>query len=77
MLSENQRDEILVRLDERVGELQKDMKEAQHDPGFTRCQVHATEMDSIKGSLKWFRRTAVGGLIIFVGKSVWEYIINL
>lgn len=74
MLTPDEQSEILIRLDERVHSIyknQQELKEAMHSPeGFTRCQLHNLEMDTIKddmkeinGSLKWQKRTILGSII--------------
>jgi hypothetical protein len=63
MLTAKQRDELLLRIDERVEKLRGDMKDAKSAEGFARCQVHQREMDNIKNSLKWSKRTVIGGVI--------------
>ena len=64
MLTRQERDELLVRIDERVSKLRDDMKTAKSTEGFARCQVHQSEMDNIKNSLKWSRRTVLGGILL-------------
>ena len=72
MLSNDQRDELLIRIDERVSKLRDDMKQAKSETGFARCQVHTSEMNTIKSSLKWSRRTVIGGVIALIGKFIFD-----
>ena len=72
MLTDDQRDELLIRIDERVEKLRGDMKEAKSADGFARCQVHQSEMDNIKNSLKWSKRTVVGGVLTLIGKFIFD-----
>ena len=73
MLTDNDRDELLIRVDERVKKLRDDMKEAKSITGFARCQVHKTEVDGVKNSLKWSRRLIAGGLFTVVVKTVYDF----
>lgn len=74
MLTDNDRDELLIRIDERVDELRRDMKHAKGDKGFARCQVHTTKMNAIQNSLKWSKRTIIGGSIAVALKFIYEQI---
>ena len=76
MLTAKQRDELLVRIDERVNELRDDMKTAKIETGFARCQVHATQVENIQNSLKWSKRLVVGAILSLIVKGVWPYISN-
>ena len=60
MLTDDQRDELLIRIDERVSKLGGDMKQAKSAEGFARCQVHKTQIDAMQTSLTWARRLVVG-----------------
>ena len=51
MLTNDQRDELLIRIDERVAGLRRDMKTAKGETGFARCQVHATQVEGVQNSL--------------------------
>ena len=72
MLTDRERDELLIRIDERVDELRRDMKQAKSETGFARCQVHMSQMNAIKGSIKWSRRTVIGGVIALIGKFIFD-----
>ena len=76
MLTDQQRDELLIRIDERVEKLRADMQEAKSADGFARCQVHATRVESIQSSLTWGKRLVVGGILTLIVKGVWPYISN-
>ncbi len=55
------RDELLIRLDERVEKIRKDQKSfntiAVSPKGWGRCQVHETKIESSRSTIKWVRRT--------------------
>ncbi len=72
-MDEEQRDELLIRLDERVEKIRDDQKSFNKiatGAGWGRCQVHAADLDSIKSTVKWTRRTVIGGAIALIGKFV-------
>ena len=77
MLTDDQRDELLIRIDERVSKLGGDMKQAKSAEGFARCQVHKTQIDAMQTSLTWARRLVVGGILSLSIKALWPYFINL
>ena len=60
MLSDKERDELLIRLDERIQKVREDMVTLKgamsSDDGFTRCQLHGQKMNDIEQSLKWTKR---------------------
>ena len=73
--------EILIRLDERVYKIREDQKELKDamnsDAGFTRCQVHAKDVQTLQNSfdsLKWYKRTAIGAGIALLVKMAWDLI---
>ena len=76
MLTAKQRDELLIRIDERVSKLRDDMRTAKGDTGFARCQVHSTEMNTIKNWFKWSKRLVVGAILSLIIGGVWRYISN-
>ena len=76
MLTDYQRDELLIRIDERVDKLRGDMREAKSTEGFARCQVHATQVENIQNSFKWSKRLVVGAILSLIIKGVWPYITN-
>jgi hypothetical protein len=74
MLSEQQRDELLIRLDERVDKIrtdQKNFQETADGDGWGRCQVHTRDLESIKSTVKWTHRTVIGGALALVGKFIY------
>lgn len=76
MLTDDERDALLIRLDERTQQLITDMTLAKSQTGFARCQVHATEMQTIKDSAKWSRRVVGGGVLLMMLKGAWDYWTN-
>ncbi len=60
-MNEKDRDELLIRLDERVDKIRKDQKSfndiAISTTGWGRCQVHKAKIDSAGSFLKWSKRT--------------------
>lgn len=73
MLTQEQRDEMLIRMDERVGKLREDMKEAKSAAGFARCQVHAEKVDRIQSNTKWFKRTGLLAMVGVAGKYLYDF----
>ena len=76
MLTNNQRDELLIRIDEQVSKLRDDMKTAKSETGFARCQVHAAQVESIQNSFKWSKRLVVGAILSLIIKGIWPFISN-
>lgn len=76
LLTQEQRDEMLIRMDERVGKLREDMREAKSDKGFARCQVHSAKVDRIQSNTKWMKRTGVAALIAVAGKYLYNFFVN-
>jgi hypothetical protein len=78
MLSEQKRDELLIRLDERMKKNRNDVKDLkaamESDEGFNRCQLHSQKMAGIENSVKRTKRSAWTAVIALVGKIAWEYI---
>ena len=77
MLTDADRDELLIRIDERVKKLRDDMKEAKSAAGFARCQVHAAQVEDIKSLLTWGKRLIAGGVVGFIVKELWPNIAKL
>jgi hypothetical protein len=69
--------DLLVRIDERVDELRRDMKLAKSKDGFARCQVHKTEVDGVLKSVTWGRRLVVGGILSLIVKGLWPHISSI
>lgn len=71
-MTPEKRDELLIRLDERTRRIREDQKTMQTtlegDTGFGRCQVHTKQIASLLSSRSWFRRTVVGGGLLFLAK---------
>ena len=78
MLTDRERDELLIRLDERMTKVRNDQKELKEamasDEGFTRCQLHNQRMESIERSTLLAKRSAVAAVVAIIGKIAWEYI---
>jgi hypothetical protein len=78
MLTEKKRDELLIRLDERVDKIRSDQKELkkamESDKGFTRCQIHAQDIQEIQDKLKWYQRTAIGAVLVAIVNTLWDYV---
>ena len=78
MLSDRERDELLIRLDERIDRMRKDQKDLktamESDEGFARCQLHQQKVISVEDSIKWTKRSAFGALIALIVKMVYEWI---
>ncbi len=60
MLSDEKRDELLIRMDERVEQMSRHMKVATSSEGFARCQVHRTEVEGLKKDFTRYRRIVYG-----------------
>ncbi|NIP55189.1 MAG: hypothetical protein GWN00_34175 [Aliifodinibius sp.] len=60
MLTDKERDELLIRMDERVGQMNRHMKVATSEKGFARCQVHRTEVEGLKKDFTRYRRIVYG-----------------
>ncbi len=69
-----ERDELLIRLDERVDNIredQKDLHKKLEGDGFARCQVHDNQLKKIESTVKWGSRGLVGGSVILIGKFIY------
>lgn len=65
-MTEKERDELLIRLDERTKKVEENIQKANSPEGFTRCQVHATEMLNLKNSMKWTKRGIFATFLAFL-----------
>jgi hypothetical protein len=75
-MNAEERDELLIRLDERVEKIREDQKgfnEIATGEGWGRCQVHTNDLNSIKSTVKWTRRTVIGGSIALIGKFLYGF----
>ncbi len=77
-MNESQRDELLVRLDERVDNIRSDQKKfhtAAVGLGWGRCQVHTNDIKDIKSTMKWANR-GIGGLsLAMIGKFIYSFFV--
>lgn len=77
-MNAEQRDELLIRLDERVHKIREDQKafneKAEGSEGWGRCQVHEADLKDLKSTVKWTRRTVIGAAVAFVGKMIYSFI---
>ena len=77
-MNEEQRDELLIRLDERVEKIREDQKTLSstlEGKGFARCQVHDDQLKKIEGTVKWSQRGLIGGSIVLIGKFIYGFIV--
>jgi hypothetical protein len=76
MLTDEKRDELLIRLDERLIRVRNDQKElkiAMNSPeGFTRCQLHNKDVKTIK----WQQRTVFAAFLGIIGKLGFDFLIK-
>jgi hypothetical protein len=66
MLTDNQRDELLIRLDERVAKIREDQKELK------KTTASKERVEKIENSQRWTRRTVWGALIGLLVKLGWD-----
>jgi len=75
-LTEATRDELLIRMDERLGNLIKKHEDFEvlmnSDEGPARCQLHKKDIDDLAESFKWPKRAAVGAAVGVVIKVIWD-----
>ncbi len=75
-MNEDDRDELLIRLDERVEKIRKDQKAfntiAVSPKGWGRCQVHETKIESARSTLKWAKRTFSVAALGVLGKVLYS-----
>lgn len=76
MLTQDKRDEMLIRMDERIGKLREDMKVAKSAEGFARCQVHTAKMDRIQSNTKWMKRSGIAAVAAVAGKYLYNFFAN-
>lgn len=83
ILTEQTRDELLIRVDERLMALTEHAERMQEvldsEEGTARCKLHqkdieavAIRMDNLGESLKWPKRAAVGAMIGVAVKVMWD-----
>jgi hypothetical protein len=73
-----QRDELLIRLDERVDKIREDQKsltETITGEGFARCQVHDDKLKKLESTVTWSRRGIIGTAIALAGKFIYGFIV--
>lgn len=70
MLTDHERDELLIRLDERTKEMKAEIKIANSPEGFARCQVHAAKMEQLQNSHKWTKRGIFATFLAFLGMII-------
>jgi hypothetical protein len=76
-MDEAQRDELLIRLDERVDKIREDQKsltETVTGKGFPRCQVHDDQLKKIESTVTWSRRGIIGTALALAGKFIYGFI---
>jgi len=76
MLSDRERDELLIRMDERVEQMNRHMKVATSSEGFARCQVHKTEVQNLKNSFTRYRRIVYGILTTILSALGLKMLLN-
>ena len=76
LMSDKERDELLIRLDERLSKVKEDMgtlkSNMSSDEGFTRCQLHAQRVNGIENSIATVKRIAWAAVIGLVVKVGWD-----
>jgi hypothetical protein len=76
-MNEVERDELLIRLDERMINMRKDQKELKstmEGKGFATCQLHGADLKRLKRNWAWSRNLGVSGLIALAGKYLYGII---
>jgi hypothetical protein len=76
-MNEIERDELLIRLDERMDKVrsdQKDFKRTMEGKGFAACQLHAADLKRLKRNWAWSRNIGASGMIALVGKYLYSLI---
>jgi hypothetical protein len=76
-MNEEQRDELLIRLDERVDNIRKDqksLKETLTKEGFARCQVHDDKLKKLESTMTWTKRGVLGTVLAVAGKFLYGFI---
>lgn len=76
MLTQEKRDEMLIRMDEGWKHMNKKLDIAFSKEGFARCQVHAAEVVNLKSSSKWFKRTGLLALAGVAGKYIYDFFVH-
>ena len=78
MLNETQRDELLIRLDDRVDKIredQKSFKTTMEGKGFGQCQVHQDKLEKLESTAKWTKRGVAATVLTLVGKFIYGFIV--
>ena len=73
-MNEIERDELLIRLDERMDNMrtdQKELKSTMEGKGFAMCQLHGADLKRLKRNWSWSRNLGVSGLIALAGKYLY------
>jgi hypothetical protein len=76
-MNAEERDELLIRLDERMGNMrtdQKSLKSTMEGKGFAMCQLHGADLKRLKRNWAWSRNLGVTGLIALAGKYLWSIV---
>jgi hypothetical protein len=71
-------DELLIRLDERVGKIREDqkmLKDTLEGQGLARCQVHDDKLNKLESTVTWSRRGLIAGALTLAGKFLYGFII--
>jgi hypothetical protein len=77
-MDEQMRDELLIRLDERVDKIREDQKSLTATitgKGFARCQVHDDKLAKIESTVTWSRRGIIGTALALAGKFIYGLIV--
>lgn len=67
-MDDRERDELLIRIDERLKTVHDHMETATSPEGFARCQVHTEQIKSLDGNMKWYKRGVFAVLITVLTK---------
>ena len=76
-MNEQERDELLIRLDERMGNMrtdQKELKSTMEGKGFAACQLHEADIKRLKRNWSWSRNLGVTGLLALAGKYLYSLV---
>jgi hypothetical protein len=74
-MNAEERDELLIRLDERMGNMradQKELKSTMEGKGYAMCQLHAADLKRLKRNWSWSRNLGVTGLLALAGKYLYS-----
>ena len=78
MLTEEKRDELLIRLDERMDKVREDQKtfnEKMEGKGFGQCQVHQDKLNKLESTAKWTKRGVAATVLTLIGKFLYGFIV--